>query len=102
MKEIILIAIASTWFTTMSNIPQTIKYYLKKLNIWYLTDEYGVHVARRIKPFDCEKCLSFWLTIIYCWSLHYELLYVLLYATCASSISLLISKIYNHDFAKSI
>lgn len=99
MKDLILIAIASAWFTDMSNLPQQLKWWLLKKKLWYKKQR-GVFLERRIKPFDCEKCLSFWLSIIYTTSNNYQWYEVLIYSASTSALALFIIKLYKHDFSK--
>lgn len=73
---IYLIPFFSVWFAEFSTIPQVVSEWLMKRYIVYrevkgfktkvvfnkYTDEDMMPV--RLKPFDCAKCLSFWMGLI--------------------------------------
>lgn len=46
----ILIPVISFWFACITGIPQRFKFAFKR---------------SALKPFDCSKCLSFWIALIY-------------------------------------
>jgi hypothetical protein len=50
MNELILIPIVSFWFTNVTGIPQAFR---------------RAFQLRGLKPFDCVKCLSFWMMLAY-------------------------------------
>jgi len=56
-------------FAEFSGIPQHVKSWLAKKKIWYKvpstvsTFSSPVRFPRRIKPFDCSLCLSFWICL---------------------------------------
>ena len=111
MIKLILISVASVWFTDMSNIPQVLKWWLCKKRIWYnkVVVELQQHdimsvtyTERSIKPFDCVKCLSFWLSIIYLSINHYQVVDTILYSCSVSALSIILSKIYNHDYGRAL
>jgi len=86
----ILIAIFSYWFAGMSKIPTYVK------NVLF---NFGIKkgdLPIRLKPFDCEKCLAFWMCV---WYFLFPKLFpvIIIYAGCASFaailIQILISKI---------
>lgn len=45
-------------FAELSGIPQTVKRLI--LPFWHIKTMTGGKLIRRIKPFDCHLCLSFW------------------------------------------
>jgi hypothetical protein len=58
----------SVFFAELSNVPQTLMWWLCKKNIVYKVDIYNSKQPRRCKPFDCAMCLSFWIGFVYCLS----------------------------------
>ena len=81
MIEILIILISSSCFAIvfadLSGIMNIVKTFLMKKGIWYRkglyingqyqnNSEFGTLYTRRLKPFDCSICLSFWTCIIYC------------------------------------
>lgn len=65
----ILIAIFSFWFVEITLLPKHFAEWLHRKHIFYKTyedDDFRATYARRIKPFDCTMCLSFWLALGYC------------------------------------
>jgi hypothetical protein len=81
MINILTIIIASSCigvtFAELSGIPNSIKNWLKDKRIWYrkgvfLGGEFiegvsGAYITKRIKPFDCGLCLSFWISLSLCY-----------------------------------
>lgn len=77
MTNIIAVILASSCFGVVfaeySGIPNTIKKWLMVNKIWYkkgysLNGQFvsandGKLFPRRIKPFDCSLCLSFWICL---------------------------------------
>lgn len=69
--QIIIIGIAAYWFAALSGIPKYVSNVLFRFGIKKKhntnTDttfaEYSTPI--RLYPFDCEKCLAFWLGIVY-------------------------------------
>lgn len=59
----IVIGIFSYWFAVESGIPQYISGVLFNFGIKKRYHE--SYIPIRLKPFDCEKCLGFWLGLIY-------------------------------------
>lgn len=106
MKELILISVFATWFTEMSFVTHYIKWRLCE-NRWWYTKVYPkgkkpVFVERRIKPFDCDKCLSFWMAVAYTLYIGYNPFEVLLYSAFTSALSITLTKLYKHDFSRTI
>ena len=66
MNEVtLLIGLFSLWFASESGIPTYIKTTLFKFGVKKgLPGVSGAHVPIRLYPFDCEKCLAFWLGIL--------------------------------------
>jgi hypothetical protein len=64
--------ICLAFFIANSYAVKYIKLYLADKKIWYNKDRYLANepaelYTRNIKPFDCPKCLSFWLSICVCY-----------------------------------
>jgi hypothetical protein len=78
MVSFILIAAFSFWFAELSTIPQQIVIFFE---------------IKRLRPFDCTKCLSFWSAIGY-GLLYYEVHLVILYAGLTSLAGIILSRIY--------
>ncbi len=78
MVSFILIAAFSFWFAELSTIPQTLVIFFD---------------IKRLRPFDCTKCLSFWSAIGY-GLLYYEVHLVILYAGLTSLAGIILSRIY--------
>jgi hypothetical protein len=78
MVSFILIAAFSFWFAELSTIPQQIVIFFE---------------IKRLRPFDCTKCLSFWSAIGY-GLVYYEVHLVILYAGLTSLIGIILSRIY--------
>jgi len=107
MKELILISVFATWFTEMSFLPQYIKWWLCKAGLWYKTvrplkGKKPTLIERSIKPFDCDKCLSFWIAVAYTLYIGYNPFEVLLYSAFTSALSITLTKLYKHDFSRTI
>ena len=49
------IILFTCWFVMFSGVPKMILWFVNKY----------IHNGNRIRPFDCEKCLAFWISIIY-------------------------------------
>lgn len=60
----ILIGIFVVWFVEVVRIPQRLMQFLHDRKLIYKS-YYGQTVPRRIKPFDCVECFSFWISISY-------------------------------------
>lgn len=81
MINLITIIVASSCFgvtfAELSGIPNKIKTWLKDKRIWYrkgifygnefVQGQTGGYITRRIKPFDCPLCLSFWICLSLCY-----------------------------------
>jgi hypothetical protein len=78
MVSFILIAAFSFWFAELSTIPQQIVIFFE---------------IKRLRPFDCTKCLSFWSAIGY-GLVYYEVHLVILYAGLTSLTGIILSRIY--------
>lgn len=78
MVSFILIAAFSFWFAELSTIPQTLVIFFE---------------IKRLRPFDCTKCLSFWSAIGY-GLVYYEVHLVILYSGLTSLIGIILSRIY--------
>ena len=73
--QILIIGIAAYWFAALSGIPTYIKNVLFKFGVKKtieppeaVTVAFGgkpSYIPIRLYPFDCEKCLAFWLGLIY-------------------------------------
>lgn len=102
--QYLLIGLFSYWFACLSGITKTISFYLCKWNIYYTEYIPQKEVAKGIKttkfftkpkdealkfgnrlpPFDCEKCLAFWLALSYSIYDGERWIEVILYSGCAS------------------
>jgi hypothetical protein len=78
MVSFILIAAFSFWFAELSTVPQQIVIFFE---------------IKRLRPFDCTKCLSFWSAIGY-GLVYYEVHLVILYAGLTSLAGIILSRIY--------
>jgi hypothetical protein len=78
MVSFILIAAFSFWFAELSTIPQQIVIFFE---------------IKRLRPFDCTKCLSFWSAIGY-GLVYYDVHLVILYAGLTSLAGIILSRIY--------
>lgn len=64
--------ICLAFFITKSYWIDVVKLLLAHYKIWYNKDRYlegepAYLYTKAIKPFDCPKCLSFWLSICVCY-----------------------------------
>ena len=79
-----LLGLISFWFAILSRIPQFV---MKLINILFTKN------LTRLKPFDCSKCLGFWIGLIV--SLVCEpYVMCLVYAPLTSLTATLTEKIY--------
>jgi hypothetical protein len=78
MVSFILIAAFSFWFAELSTVPQQIVIFFE---------------IKRLRPFDCTKCLSFWSAIGY-GLVYYDVHLVILYAGLTSLAGIILSRIY--------
>lgn len=60
----LLIVCFSVWFVDFLRLPQRLAVWLCDKGLYYKT-YYGQPIPRRLKPFDCVMCLSFWLALTY-------------------------------------
>ena len=92
----ILITIFAVWFAVYSGVPQYVSQVLYNFGISksggldYQGNELFIPI--RLLPFDCEKCLSFWMVFTY-GAFHEHLWMALLYAGCASLGAILFTKL---------
>ena len=102
----LLISIFAVWFAELSMIPQNLSDWLMTKSILY--NEYdgskskivfnkypqGFRIPIRLKPFDCSKCLGFWMGLISSY-LNYEsiLLAILIGGVCSFG-AMTLSKLY--------
>ena len=84
---ILLIASACYWFAEMTRIPQTIGWAFRKP-----VKPPFVPKPRRLNPFDCPLCLSWWVSLIVFWQM-YPVWYAVLYAALCSGCAVLIDKL---------
>lgn len=80
MTEYLLIALFSVWFAELSTLPQTVIMWVDS------------PLFKRFKPFDCPKCLAFWLALIYSW--HYSWYEILIISGVTSLAAICISRLY--------
>lgn len=87
--QVLIIAAFSYWFAVFSGIPQYISKVLFKFGV---KKQIGTgYMPIRLYPFDCEKCLAFWLAIINFWGQSEWWLM----AGCASLVAIVIGFIVN-------
>lgn len=67
MIQILYIACLGALFSNFIGWVQLFKQYLLRKNINTWVNPLGYKQAKRLKPFDCEICLSFWIGICYFW-----------------------------------
>lgn len=88
-----LIAAFAYWFAALSGVPQYVSGVL--FNFGVKKKYAGDFMPIRLKPFDCEKCLAFWLAIWY-GSFHQQHLWELgLYSGITSLMAIIVSRLYN-------
>jgi len=63
--QVLVIGIVAYWFAVQSNIPNYIKDVLFNFGVKKKIQgaTVDVYTPIRLKPFDCEKCLAFWIGI---------------------------------------
>ena len=93
--QILIIGVVAHWFASLSGIPTYIKHVLfkfgikKKININESADvTFGNrydYIQIRLYPFDCEKCLAFWIGLLY-FPFTFD---GVLYSCCASFVAIL-------------
>lgn len=87
--EIIGIASFSWLFAEGSGIVQWMKWRIQQYK-W--KKELPLKAAKRLKPFDCPLCLSFWLGLIY-FGLTLHTWQCIFYASICSVLAVIISKL---------
>lgn len=90
-----LIICFTVWFIDFLRAPSWAADQLALKRIWYKT-YYGEPVPRRLKPFDCVLCLSFWLAFFYsltCKNFFDTFLYSAATSLGASVLSLILNKL---------
>lgn len=86
--EMLLLGAFSYWFAALSGVPDYIKGVLFRFGV---KKRIGTgHIAIRLKPFDCEKCLAFWLGVINFWGNDFWI-----YAGCTSLLAIVIGLLIN-------
>lgn len=110
MTHIIFFIIACTafgvLFAELSGIPQFVSRFLAAMRIWYkqgyyingefVSDKSGKALPRRIKPFDCGMCLSFWTCfLISKFWLHADWIYSVGFAAMSAVLAVIILKYLN-------
>jgi hypothetical protein len=102
----LLISIFVVWFAELSLLPQNFTDWLMSKSILYkeydgtsskvvfnrYTDKLRIPI--RLKPFDCTKCLGFWMGLTYSYFVYDSLLLAVLIGGVCSFISMTISKLY--------
>ena len=101
-KEIIIYSVSiATMFATISGIPQWVSWWLAKKGIWYRippnaqTFSNPMKLPRRIKPFDCAECLSFWVAIALTHSERYTAIQMLGTASIAITVTYAFNSLVN-------
>lgn len=65
MNEILIIGLFALWFASESGLPTYVKNTLFKFGVKKeLPGTHGASIPIRLYPFDCEKCLAFWIGVI--------------------------------------
>lgn len=97
-QDIIRYSVAiATMFATISSIPQYLSWWLSKKGIWYRIPAEAkffsnpMKLPRRIKPFDCAECLSFWIAVAICIKSNYNAFNTL----CTASIAITVTYVLN-------
>lgn len=86
--EMLLLGIFSYWFAVLSGIPTYIKNVLFRFGV---KKQIGTgYLPIRLYPFDCEKCLGFWLGAINFWGTDFWI-----YAGCTSFIAMVLGYLIN-------
>jgi hypothetical protein len=71
MKELIFTIIGSSAFAIafaeIAGIPNAVKVWLFKRNLWVEEKINEYRRPRRLKPFDCAPCLSLWVCLALCY-----------------------------------
>ena len=77
INELLIIAAFAYWFAVWSGIPTYVKNVLFKFGVkkslgysktvGTSDPSTKVYIPIRLLPFDCEKCLAFWLSLINFW-----------------------------------
>lgn len=88
----ILISLIAWWIATGSGIVQDVKNWLMVKRIWYVTDQFGYIKPRRVKPFDCEVCMGFWLGFFY--NLDSGIT-AIIYGIVCSALTVILTKVLN-------
>lgn len=100
--QILIIGVVAYWFASLSGIPTYIKNVLFKFgvgkkiiettqtNSTHTATVYS-HIPIRLYPFDCEKCLAFWIGLLY-FPFTFD---GILYSCCASFIAILTGLLIN-------
>lgn len=90
--QVLIIAAFGAWFANISGIPQMVSQFLFLMGKFkQVTPEFKR--PYRLKPFDCEMCLTFWLYLF----THFEqpILNNLFMSGVCSLIAMIITKLYN-------
>ncbi len=102
--QILIIGIAAYWFAVLSKVPDYIKQVLFKFGVKKPLKQNWVGVIKepvnfsgpayttiRLYPIDCEKCLAFWVGLIY-FPFTFD---GVLYSFCASFVAIVTGLIIN-------
>lgn len=94
----LLIALFSAWFAEISELPQFLmKWLMYRYKIFKRVQMGEIVTERpyRIKPFDCELCLSWWIALITSLAVyHFSFFYSILISGSCSLIAMVIVKLY--------
>lgn len=91
MQEILTISLMAWYLSVGLGFVQTLKWWLKIKRIRF-EDKNGMIIEKRLKPFDCPKCMGFWIGIVYFFSTGHPTQYVLIYAILSSCFAIIIEK----------
>lgn len=105
----ILIPLFAFWFAELSELTDLLTGWLMSRSILYkefnpidntskvVFNQYSLlyKVPIRLYPFDCTKCLSFWLGGIYNYLMYDNLVLAVFIGGCSSLLGILASKLYS-------
>lgn len=91
MIEILSISLIAWYLSVGLGWVQVLKWWLKIKRIRFNMVD-GVMREKRLKPFDCPKCMAFWISLVYFFKAGEPLPYVLIYAILSSTFAIIIEK----------
>lgn len=88
----ILISCTCTFIAEFS-IMGNVKLYLRDKRIWFTKDQFDNYYIKSVKPLDCGKCLSFWITLLFFLFVKHEYVFCTLFAGTSSIFSITLVKL---------